>query len=183
MPVRGIKRERGRRVQRLALRRPALLPRQRDTGTLPRPTMPTYRKKLTPEQIARRAELRKAERLRRIAKLREYAAAWKDPAQIPIMLARSAAGRKAVAMNQELRSRAIRAFLRKQPGRLTKPQWLDVLARGDLEIRGIMQQISPSSRPYLRAKSAEHLFRTMTRKGLLRLDLSTSLWENPHRAA
>lgn len=144
--------------------------------------MPTYRKKLTPEQIARRAEMRKAERLRRIAKLREYSAAWKDPAQVPIMLARSAAGRKAVAMNQELRTRAITSFLRKQPGRLTKPQWLDILARGGPEIRQIMRQISPGSRDYLRAKSPDHLFRTMTRKGLLRLDLSTSLWENQHRA-
>jgi len=144
--------------------------------------MPTYRKKLTPEQIVRRAELRKAERLIRIQKLREYAAAWKDPAQVPIMLARSAAGRKSVAKYQELRFRAITSFLRKQPGRLTKSEWVNVLARGAYEIRQIMKQISPGSRDNLRAKSAEHLFRTMTRKGILRMDLSTSLWENPHRA-
>lgn len=144
--------------------------------------MPTYRKRLTPEQIARRAELRKAERLRRIEKLREYARGWKDPAQIPILLARSAAGRKAIAMRKELRTRTLQTFLRKQPGRLTKTQWLDVLARGEDEMRAIMRQISPSTVPDFRAKSAKHLFRTMIRNGMLELDLVTSLWTNPYRS-
>lgn len=144
--------------------------------------MPTYRKKLTPEQIARRAELRKADRLRRIEKLKEYARGWKDPAMIPVLLARSAAGRKAVAIRKELRTRAIQSFLRKQPGRLTKTQWLDVLARGESEMVSIMRQISPATPADLRAKGPEHLFRKMTRLGLLRMDLETSLWLNPFRA-
>lgn len=144
--------------------------------------MPTYRPRLTPEQIAKREARRKAHRDLRIKTLREYAAGWKDPATREKLLARSAFGRRCIKERKELRSRTLQKFLTKQPSRMTKQGWTDLLAASEQELKAIMRSISPGTRRQsFRAKTSMHLFRTMVREGLLTLDLESSSYLNNYR--
>jgi hypothetical protein len=144
--------------------------------------MPTYRPRLTPEQIAKREARRKAHRDLRIKTLREYAAGWKDPAIREKLLARSAFGRRCIKERKELRSRTLQKFLTKQPSRMTKQGWTDLLAASEQELKAIMSSISPGTRRQsFRAKTSMHLFRTMVREGLLTLDLESSSYLNNYR--
>jgi len=144
--------------------------------------MPTYRPRLTPEQIAKREARRKAHRDLRIKTLREYAAGWKDPVTREKLLARSAFGRRCIKERKELRSRTLQKFLTKQPSRMTKQGWTDLLAASEQELKAIMRSISPGTRRQsFRAKTSMHLFRTMVREGLLTLDLESSSYLNNYR--
>jgi hypothetical protein len=144
--------------------------------------MPTYRPRLNPEQIAKREARRKAHRDLRIKTLREYAAGWKDPATREKLLARSAFGRRCIKERKELRSRTLQKFLTKQPSRMTKQGWTDLLAASEQELKAIMRSISPGTRRQsFRAKTSMHLFRTMVREGLLTLDLESSSYLNNYR--
>lgn len=144
--------------------------------------MPTYRTRLTPEQIAKRQARRKAHRELRIKTLREYAAGWKDPAMRQKLLARSAFGRRCIQERKQLRSKTLQKFLTKQPSRMTKQGWTDLLAAKENEIKEIMRSISPGTkRQSFRAKTSVHLFRTMLREGLLTLDLESASYVNNYR--
>ncbi len=140
--------------------------------------MPYYRKKLTPAEKAASEERRKHARARIIKELKAYAAQWKDPATRPAMEARSAVGRKSIAERKQIRLQAMQRFMQRQEECQTKLQWLQTLSKGEQAIMGIIRQMTGGVSTRLRAKSAEHLFRTMVRDDILRLNVETCLWEN-----
>jgi hypothetical protein len=140
--------------------------------------MPYYRKKPTPAQQAASEERRKHARARIIKELKAYAEQWKDPATRPLMEARSAVGRKSIAERKHYRLQATQRFMQRQDESQTKLQWLQTLSRGEETIIGIIRQMTGGVGTSMRAKSAEHLFRTMVRDGILRMNIETGLWEN-----
>ena len=140
--------------------------------------MPTYKTRLTPDQIAKRVARRKAHRELRIKTLREYAAGWKDPVIRESLLARSAFGRKCIQERKQIRTMALQRFLSKQPMNASKERWISLLASHEMDIVKIMTAISPGTRAGLRAKSAEHLFRKMVRTKMLTLNVETQSYEN-----
>jgi hypothetical protein len=143
--------------------------------------MAYYRKKRTPAQIEADRVRQKIARGKRIQILKSYQEQWDNPETEPLMLARSASGRRTIAEHQAIIEQAVQRFLQRQPDNLTKTRWLDVLHRGYDQIMENARMISPGSRPKLRAKDEANLFRTLVRKGYLRLDTNTGLWENACR--
>ena len=140
--------------------------------------MPYYRKKRTPNEQAASEERRKHARAKIINELKAYAKQWKDPATRPAMEARAAVGRKSIAERKHYRLQAMQRFMQRQDQYQTKLQWLQILGRGEETIVGIIRQMTGGVGTRLRAKSPEHLFRTMVRDGILRVNLQTGLWEN-----
>lgn len=140
--------------------------------------MPYYRKKRTPAEQAASEERRKHARAKIISELKAYAKQWKDPATRPAMEARAAVGRKSIAERKQTRLQAMQRFMQRQDECQTKLQWLQTLSKGEDTIMGIIRQMTGGVGTPLRAKSAEHLFRTMVRDGILRVNLETGLWEN-----
>jgi hypothetical protein len=143
--------------------------------------MAYYRKKRTQAQIEADRVRQKIARGKRIQILKSYQEQWDNPETEPLMLARSASGRRTIAEHQAIIEQAVQRFLQRQPDNLTKTRWLDVLHRGYDQIMENARMISPGSRPKLRAKDEVNLFRTLVRKGYLRLDTNTGLWENACR--
>jgi hypothetical protein len=143
--------------------------------------MAYYRKKRTPDQEKADQLRKQIARTKRVNVLKEYRAQWDNPETKPIMLARSASGRRSIAEHQAILEQAVQRFLQRQPESLTKVRWLDVLCRGYDQITQNARMVSPGSRPKLRAKDEANLFRTFVRKGYLRLDAETGLWNNTCR--
>jgi hypothetical protein len=143
--------------------------------------MAYYRKKRTPAQEEADRLRKQIARTKRVNVLKEYQAQWGNPQTKPFMLARSASGRRSIAEHQAILEQAVQRFLQRQPESLTKVRWLDVLCRGYDQIMQNARMVSPGSRPKLRAKDEANLFRTFVRKGYLRLDAETGLWNNTCR--
>jgi hypothetical protein len=143
--------------------------------------MAYYRKKRTPAQEEADRLRKQIARTKRVNVLKEYQAQWDNPQTKPFMLARSASGRRSIAEHQAILEQAVQRFLQRQPESLTKVRWLDVLCRGYDQITQNARMVSPGSRPKLRAKDEANLFRTFVRKGYLRLDAETGLWNNTCR--
>ena len=143
--------------------------------------MAYYRKKRTPAQEEADRLRKQIARTKRVNVLKEYQAQWDNPQTKPFMLARSASGRRSIAEHQAILEQAVQRFLHRQPESLTKVRWLDVLCRGYDQIMQNARMVSPGSRPKLRAKDEANLFRTFVRKGYLRLDAETGLWNNTCR--
>jgi hypothetical protein len=140
--------------------------------------MPYYRKKRTPAEQAASEERRKHARAKIIKELKAYATQWKDPATKPAMEARAAIGRKSIAERKQYRLQALQRFMQRQEECQTKMQWLQTLGRGEETIIGIIRQMTGGVGTALRSKSPEHMFRTMVRDGILKVNLETGLWEN-----
>ena len=140
--------------------------------------MPYYRKKLTPAEQAAAKQRREYARAKIINELKAYAAQWKDPALKPKMEKRSAIGRKSITERKHYRLQAIQRFMSRQEECQTKLQWLRTLGKGEETIVKIIRQMTDGVGTPLRAKSPEHLFRTMVRDGILKVNLDTGLWEN-----
>jgi hypothetical protein len=143
--------------------------------------MAYYRKKRTPAQEEADRVRQKIARAKRVQTLKTYQEQWDNPETEPIMLARSASGRRTIAEHQAILEQAVHRFLQRQPESLTKVRWLDVFCRGYDQIMQNARMVSPGSRPKLRAKDEANLFRTFVRKGYLRLDAKTGLWNNTCR--
>jgi hypothetical protein len=140
--------------------------------------MAYYRKKRTPAQEEADRVRQKIARAKRIQTLKTYQEQWDNPETEPIMLARSASGRRTIAEHQAIIQQAVERWLQRQPETLTKTRWLDAMHRGYDQIMLNAKMISPGSRVRLRAKDEANLFRTLVRKGYLSLDIKTGLWEN-----
>jgi hypothetical protein len=140
--------------------------------------MPYYRKKRTPAEMAALKLKREIAMMKIIKERRTYAKLWKDPATEPAMKARAAVGRKSIAERKHYRVQAIQRFMQRQEECQTKFQWLQTLSKGEETIVNLIRQMTSGVGTSLRAKSAEHLFRTMVRDGILRLNIETGLWEN-----
>jgi hypothetical protein len=140
--------------------------------------MPYYRNKRTPAELAASEERRKQARAKIINRLKAYAKQWEDPTTRPDMEARAAVGRKSIAERKHYRVQAIQRFMQRQEECQTKFQWLQTLSKGEETIVNLIRQMTSGVGTSLRAKSAEHLFRTMVRDGILRLNIETGLWEN-----
>ena len=143
--------------------------------------MAYYRKKRTPAQEEADRLRKQIARTKRVNVLKEYQAQWDNPQTKPFMLARSASGRRSIAEHQAILEQAVHRFLQRQPDSLTKVRWLDVFCRGYDQIMQNARMVSPGSRLKLRAKDEANLFRTFVRKGYLRLDAETGLWNNTCR--
>ncbi len=143
--------------------------------------MAYYRKKRTPPQEEADRLRKQIARTKRVNVLKEYQAQWDNPQTKRFMLARSASGRRSIAEHQAILEQAVHRFLQRQPDSLTKVRWLDVFCRGYDQIMENARMVSPGSRPKLRAKDEANLFRTFVRKGYLRLDAETGLWNNTCR--
>lgn len=144
--------------------------------------MAHYRKKRTPAQIAADKVRYEIARNKRIKELKTYADQWKDPILEPLMQARAAVGRKSIAERKALVVQSLQRFLQRQDEANTRLRWIQVIYAGEPQILTLIRQAGLGQSTKVRAKSAEHLFRTMVRERMFRLNLETGLWENRCKA-
>jgi hypothetical protein len=144
--------------------------------------MAHYRKKRTPAQVAADKVRYEIARNNRIEELKTYAKQWKDPAFKPVMQARAAVGRKSIAERKTIVVQCLQRFLQRQDEANTRLRWVQVIQAGESQVMTLIRQACRGQSTKLRAKSSEHLFRTMVRGGMFRLNLSTGLWENRCKA-
>jgi phosphoglycerate dehydrogenase-like enzyme len=140
--------------------------------------MAYYRKRLTPEQVAARRVKDEIARTKRIETLKSYAEQWKDPAQKPYMEKRAEVGRKSIIERRAIVIQSLQRFLQRQEEQKTRLQWIQTIGKGEQQIEMLIRQAGGGQATAIRAKSAEHLFRTMVREGMFKLNLETGLWEN-----
>ena len=144
--------------------------------------MAHYRKKRTPAQIEADRIRYDIARLKRIEELKTYAKQWKDPALKPAMQARAAVGRQSIAERKVIVVQSLQRFLQRQEETNTRLKWIQVIQAGEPQILTLIRQACRGQSTRVRAKSAEHLFRTMVRSGMFKLNLNTLLWENRCKA-
>jgi hypothetical protein len=144
--------------------------------------MAHYRKKRTPAQIEADRIRHEIARLKRIEELKTYAKQWKDPALKPAMEARAAVGRQSIAERKGIVVQCLQRFLQRQEEANTRLKWIQVIQSGEPQILTLIRQACRGQSTKVRAKSAEHLFRTMVREGMFKLNLNTLLWENRCKA-
>jgi len=144
--------------------------------------MAHYRKKRTPAQIEADRVRQKIARLKRIEQLKAYSENWKNPALRPAMEARAAMGRQSIAERKAVVVQSLQRFLQRQDETNTRLRWIQVIQGGEQQIITLVRQTCRGQSTKVRAKSAEHLFRTMVREGMFRLNLETGLWENRCKA-
>jgi hypothetical protein len=144
--------------------------------------MANYHKKRTPAQIAADRIRKKIARSKRIEELKTYAEQWKDPTLRPEMEARAALGRKSIAERKALVVQSLQRFLQRQDEANTRLRWIQIIYAGEPQILMLIRQAGSGQSTKVRAKSTEHLFRTMVREGMFRLNLQTGLWENRCKA-
>lgn len=140
--------------------------------------MAYYRKKRTHAQAEADRVRQEIARAKRIAKLKAYAEQWKDPALRPMMERRSALGRQSIAERKIIVVQSLQRFLQRQPESNTRFQWIQAIQAGETQIMTLIRQAGRGQTTNVRAKSSEHLFRTMVREGMFKLNLDTGLWEN-----
>jgi hypothetical protein len=141
-----------------------------------------YRKKLTPAQAEALRVKQEIARKKRIEELKTYAKQWKDPALKPAMEARAAVGRQSIAERKGIVVQCLQRFLQRQEEANTRLKWIQVIQAGEPQILTLIRQACRGQSTKVRAKSAEHLFRTMVREGMFKLNLNTLLWENRCKA-
>ena len=144
--------------------------------------MAHYRKKRTPVQIEADRIRYDIARTKRIEELKTYAKQWKDPALKPAMEARAAVGRQSIAERKGIVVQCLQRFLQRQEEANTRLKWIQVIQAGEPQILTLIRQACRGQSTKVRAKSAEHLFRTMVREGMFKLNLNTLLWENRCKA-
>lgn len=144
--------------------------------------MAYYRKKLTPAQAEALRVKQEIARKKRIEELKTYAKQWKDPALKPAMEARAAVGRQSIAERKGIVVQCLQRFLQRQEEANTRLKWIQVIQAGEPQILTLIRQACRGQSTKVRAKSAEHLFRTMVREGMFKLNLNTLLWENRCKA-
>ena len=144
--------------------------------------MAHYRKKRTPAQIEADRIRYDIARTKRIEELQTYANQWKDPALKPTMEARAAVGRQYIAERKGIVVQSLQRFLQRQEDANTRLKWIQVIQAGEPQILTLIRQACRGQSTKVRAKSAEHLFRTMVREGMFKLNLNTLLWENRCKA-
>lgn len=144
--------------------------------------MAYYRKKLTPAQAEVLRVKQEIARKKRIEELKTYAKQWKDPALKPAMEARAAVGRQSIAERKGIVVQCLQRFLQRQEEANTRLKWIQVIQAGEPQILTLIRQACRGQSTKVRAKSAEHLFRTMVREGMFKLNLNTLLWENRCKA-
>jgi hypothetical protein len=140
--------------------------------------MAHYHKKRTPAQIEADRVRQKIARLKRIEQLKAYSENWNNPA----MEARAAMGRQSIAERKAVVVQSLQRFLQRQDETNTRLRWIQVIQGGEQQIITLVRQTCRGQSTKVRAKSAEHLFRTMVREGMFRLNLETGLWENRCKA-
>jgi hypothetical protein len=140
--------------------------------------MAYYRKKRTPAQAEADRVRQEIARAKRIEELKAYAEQWNDPALRPIMEARAALGRQSIIERKTIVVQSLQRFLQRQDESNTRLRWVQVIQSGEQQIITLIRQAGRGQSTKLRAKSAEHLFRTMVREGMFRINLETGLWEN-----
>jgi hypothetical protein len=140
--------------------------------------MAHYRKKRTPAQFEAEELRRRIARTKRIEVLKSYSKKWKDPAQRPAMEARAALGRQSIAERKSIVSQSLQRFLHRQEESKTRLEWVQTIQGGEPHIMSLIRQASKGQTTKVRAKSAEHLFRTMVRERMFKLNLETGLWMN-----
>lgn len=144
--------------------------------------MAYYRKKLTPAQAEALRVKQEIASKKRIEELKTYAKQWKDPALKPAMEARAAVGRQSIAERKGIVVQCLQRFLQRQEEANTRLKWIQVIQAGEPQILTLIRQACRGQSTKVRAKSAEHLFRTMVREGMFKLNLNTLLWENRCKA-
>jgi hypothetical protein len=144
--------------------------------------MAHYRKQRTPAQVEADRKRQEIARAKRIEKLKAYAEQWKDPALRPLMEKRAALGRKSIAERKSIVEQSLQRFLQRQDEANTRLRWVQVIQAGEQQILTLIRQAGCGQSTKVRAKSAEHLFRTMVREGMFRLNLDTGLWDNRCKA-
>jgi hypothetical protein len=140
--------------------------------------MAPYRKKLTPSEAEALRLRQQIARQKKIDELKDYALKWKDPAHRPAMLARAKVGRDSITERRTIVIQSLQRFLQRQEEVKTRLQWMQTLSAGEEQIIFLIRQASKGQATKVRAKSADHLFRTMVREGMFKLNLETGLWEN-----
>ena len=98
------------------------------------------------------------------------------------MEARAAVGRQSIAERKGFVVQSLQRFLQRQEEANTRLKWIQVIQAGEPQILTLIRQACRGQSTKLRAKSAEHLFRTMVRSGMFKLNLNTLLWENRCKA-
>jgi hypothetical protein len=144
--------------------------------------MAYYRKKRTPAQAEADRVRQEIARVKRIEELKAYAEQWNNPALRPTMEARSALGRQSIAERKTIVVQSLQRFLQRQDESNTRLRWVQVIQAGEQQIMTLIRQTGQGQSTKVRAKTAEHLFRTMVREGMFRLNLKTGLWENRCKA-
>lgn len=144
--------------------------------------MANYRKKRTPAQIEADRVRQKIARLKRIEQLKAYSENWNNPALRPAMEARAALGRQSIAERKAVVVQSLQRFLQRQDEANTRLRWIQVIQAGEQQIITLVRQTGRGQSTKVRAKSAEHLFRTMVRERMFKLNLETGLWENRCKA-
>jgi len=144
--------------------------------------MAYYRKKRTPAQAEADRVRQEIARAKRIKELKAYAEQWKDPNLKPLMEKRAAVGLKSIAERKTIVVQSLQRFLQRQEESNTRLRWVQVIQAGEPQILNLIRQAGRGQSTKVRAKSAEHLFRTMVREGMFRLNLDTGLWENRCKA-